>query len=98
MTKKVPDSETDINAIVKRFQKTGQLPPVVNKGVYMDCFGVGDCRENMERIKTLQDKLAAEYALLSAPVKEEKKKEEVKKDEMETISDSSAERPIGGDR
>ncbi|QXP08010.1 MAG: internal scaffolding protein [Arizlama microvirus] len=62
-TKTVPASETDVNKIVARFEKTGQLPPPTRAGQFLDVTQATDFRQLVENMpqyrKTL---LAAEKA------------------------------------
>nr|WAE43479.1 MAG: internal scaffolding protein [Microviridae sp.] len=59
MTKTVPDSETDINKIVARFSKTGQLPPPNREGQFSDVSEIPDLRTILEKIPLYKEILAA---------------------------------------
>lgn len=53
-------NQTDVNAIVERFKRTGILPPPTKQGQYMDCTGLqGDLTElinkSREAIRSLEE-------------------------------------------
>jgi len=58
--KKMPKAETDVNLIVKRFMRTGMLPPVTKPPMYADLSEVGDCREMVEKSFALKKQMEVE--------------------------------------
>lgn len=56
MTKQEFSKESDINAILKRFEKTGMIDHVNNKTPnYMDVSGVRDYREAIENVRVVDE-------------------------------------------
>lgn len=62
--KHVSNDETDVNRIVARFERTGQLPPPNREGQFMDCSGIGDYREQYQKVHDLQVQYQAQFKKL----------------------------------
>lgn len=55
----------DINLIMRKYEKTGVLPPATRQGFFADVSGVGDYREAVERV----DQMAEYFAHVPADIK-----------------------------
>lgn len=71
-TKKVPKQETDVNQIVKRFEKTGQLPPGRSPGTFADVSRTSDLRSVLQRFTELKKYAADQERVLREKLKGEK--------------------------
>lgn len=57
MTQQAHKDQTDVNAIVERFERTGSLPPNMGTGQYADVTGLqADYAELIQRSKDIQDR------------------------------------------
>lgn len=68
-TKKVPKQETDVNQIVKRFEKTGQLPPARQPGAFADVSAGLDLRESLEKLQQIKTDAEKRIRILKAKEK-----------------------------
>lgn len=63
MTQQADRMDTDINVIMARYEKTGQLPRILTQPLYGDFTNVPTYRESVERIQ------AADAAFMEIPAK-----------------------------
>lgn len=59
LTQQADRHETDINYIMKRYEKTGQLPAPRTPGIYGDFTGASDYRTTLDQLTAAQDTFMA---------------------------------------
>lgn len=55
LTRQSEAASADINLIMKKYDKTGILPPATRQGFFADVSSVGDYREAVERVEKADD-------------------------------------------